>query len=215
MAWFSRFTRFGDAHLVYGQEADMSCGIASVLMCVFKINKIAPGKAALYLEKEIYKKYAAAAGTKYDAKVAEKRGTGPMALVTVLNQLNCGKWKWDKVAAAAASKKIIDTVGVTKGWGPTVTVKPIIVGVDWDSGGAHWVVIDTVREFAGSHYATVCDPWDTNVHVQKLTAGHPFVYEAGQAGFAVDFWGSHKGQSSPYKKSKRGQVKIWGIIHRT
>jgi hypothetical protein len=193
----------------------MSCGIASVMMCAFKINKIAPGKTAVHVEKDIYKKYQAASGNPYNSTVAESTGTGPWNLVAVLNQLNCGSWTWDKVAPNKASTKIIDTVGVTTGFGPTVNVNPIIVGVDWDRGGAHWVVIDTVREFLGSHYATVCDPWDTNVHVQKLKKGDPFVYEAGQAGFAVDFWGSHKGQSSPYASSKRGQVKIWGIIHRT
>jgi hypothetical protein len=29
MAWLTRFTRFGDMHALYGQEAVMSCGIAS------------------------------------------------------------------------------------------------------------------------------------------------------------------------------------------
>jgi hypothetical protein len=54
MAWFSRFTRFGDMHLVYGQEANMSCGIASVMMCVFKINKLNPGATSVTVEQDIY-----------------------------------------------------------------------------------------------------------------------------------------------------------------
>jgi len=38
MAWFTRITRFGDVHLVYGQEHDRSCGLACIMMCVFKLN---------------------------------------------------------------------------------------------------------------------------------------------------------------------------------
>ena len=65
MAWFTRLTRFGDAHLVYGQEANMSCGIASVMMCVFKVNKLKPGAASVTVEKDIYQKYSQALGSAY------------------------------------------------------------------------------------------------------------------------------------------------------
>ena len=53
MAWFTRFTRFGDVHLVYSQEAENSCGIACVMMTVFKISKLSPGVRSLYKEKQI------------------------------------------------------------------------------------------------------------------------------------------------------------------
>jgi hypothetical protein len=211
MAWFSRVTRFGDVHLVYGQEANMSCGIASVMMCVFKINKLKPGADAVTVEKDIYKKYESASGGQYKAN---KVGTAPQHLVTVLNGLNCGSWKWDKVAANDAPKRIIDVVGVS-GLGPVVNVNPLIIGIDWEVKGAHWVVVDTVRMAFGTHYATVCDPWDTNVHIQSMTVGSPFVYEAGQGGFAVDFFGAHKGQTKPYAATKKGQTQKWGMIYRT
>ena len=211
MAWFSRFTRFGDAHLVYGQEANMSCGIASVIMCVFKINKLKPGSQAVHVEKDIYDKYSSASGAKYKP---EQKGTRPEHLVTVLNSLDCGKWKWQAVGSLAATQRIIEVVGTTNGVGPTVTVNPVIVGVDWDGGGAHWIVIDTVRSFMGSKYATICDPWDTNVHIQKVETGKPFEYMAGEGGFSVDFWGTHKGQTSPYGATDRGVLKTWGMIYR-
>ena len=57
MAWFTRFTRFGDVHLVYAQEQQNSCGIACVMMTVFKINKLTPGVRALHTEREIYGVY--------------------------------------------------------------------------------------------------------------------------------------------------------------
>jgi len=211
MAWFSRFTRFGDAHLVFGQEADMSCGIASVLMCVFKINKITPGAQAVHVNKDIYNAYSKASGGRYQP---QRRGTHPTHLVTVLNSLNCGTWMWTQVAAGAAAQKIVDLVGVTAAPGPTITVNPIIIGVDWDSGGAHWAVVDTVRSFVGTNYATICDPWDANVHIQAITGGKPFIYKPDEAGFAVDFWGEHKGQTSPYPAGSKGRIQTWGLIHR-
>lgn len=210
MAWFSRITRFGDAHLVYGQEARMSCGIACVLMCAFKINKIVPGVQALHRENEICDAYAAASGRAYQP---EDKGTHQTHLVTVLNGLNCGTWKWKAVSGTEASQEIIDAVGTT-GLGPTLGVNPIILGIDWEKGGAHWVVIDTVRQLGSDHWATICDPWDANVHVTSLLPGHPFRYEAGQGGLAVNFWGTTKADARPYAPDKVGVVKKWGMIYR-
>ena len=193
MAWFSRFTRFADTHLVYGQEANMSCGIASIIMCVFKINKLAPGTDAVQVEKDIYNLYSKASGGAYKP---ETEGTFPVHLATVLNGLNCGTWVGDWVSGAAASKLIIDTVGVSTGIGPLMNVNPVIAGVGWAGGGGHAVVIDTIREVAGTKYATVCDPWDANVHIAEINATAPFVYDAGRSGFHVNFWGSTKNQTT-------------------
>ncbi|MCC7427957.1 MAG: hypothetical protein IT557_13715 [Alphaproteobacteria bacterium] len=214
MAWFTRFTRFGDAHLVYGQEANMSCGIASVMMCIFKVNKLKPGHTAVTIEKQIYKEYEAAIGSAYKP---EEVGTFPQHLATILNKFTKGdgSWKWHKLAPEEVSGRVISRVGVTSGLGPTIDVKPMILGVDWDLGGAHWVVVDTVREMLGSNYATICDPWDANVHLQKIKRGSPFVYHAGEGGFSMNFGGKTKGDASPYDNTSRGMVKTWGMIYRS
>lgn len=212
MAWFSRFTRFGDMHLVYGQEANMSCGIASVMMCIFKINKLKPGKTAVTVEKAIYKKYEAAMGSAY---APETVGTYPNHLAAVLNSFTKGNWRWHQTPVNDVPQVLIDQVGVTTGLGPTVQVNPVILGVDWDLGGAHWVVVDTVREPLGTKYATICDPWDTNVHIQEIKTGGPFVYDAAQGGFMINLWGTHKGEKNPYVgNAAKGQVKTWGMIYR-
>lgn len=212
MAWFTRFTRFGDVHLVYGQEKNMSCGIASVMMCVFKINKLTPGKTALTVETDIYAKYQKAWGQTYTAIQADQFGTYPQHLATILGEFTGKTWRGRTVAPQAIPQLLIDKVGVRKGIGPSVSVSPVILGVDWDLGGAHWIVVDTIRSFAGNYYATVCDPWDTNVHIQKFSPGSAFKYHAGEGGFTIDFGGKHKGNASPYDNTSKGMVKTWGII---
>lgn len=203
MAWFSRFTRFGDAHLVYGQEENMSCGIASIIMCVFKINKLSPGAGSLYAEKEIYDLYAKASGGAYKP---ETQGTHPVHLATVLNGLNCGTWTGAMVSGADAAKQIIDSVGISSGFGPTMNFSPVIAGVGWAGGGGHAVVIDTIRDFMGTKYATVCDPWDANVHIEEISAKKPFVYNAGKGGFHVNFWGDTKNETkSAYGATDQGK----------
>lgn len=45
------------------------------------------------------------------------------------------------------------------------------------------MVIDTVNNFFGQLYASVCDPWDGDVHVTPFTIGSPFVYSARNLAF--------------------------------
>jgi len=201
MAWFSRITRFGDVHLVFGQEANMSCGIASVLMCVFKINKFSIGKDAVKKNTEVYDAYSRISGGRYKP---ETQGTHPDHLALVLNELNCGSWKGGYVSAQEVSRVIDRNVGASGGIGPVATVNPVIAGVGWQGGGGHAIVVDTVRKWNGKSYATVCDPWDSNVHITPFDASKPFSYEAGKGGFSVDFSGTHKGQTQPYPSAAKG-----------
>jgi hypothetical protein len=213
MAWFSRFTRFGDVHLVYGQEADKSCGIASVMMCIFKLNKLKPGSTSLTVETDIYTRYEETmGGVPYDAAQA---GTFPSNLATTLNGFTDGTWSWHKTPVNDVPQTLLNKVGLTPGLGPVLDVEPVILGVDWDQGGAHWVVVDTIRESNGVRYATVCDPWDANVHLQKFKVGDPFFYDAASGGFMINFWDATKGDTQPYQgNAAKGQVKTWGMIYR-
>lgn len=213
MAWFSRFTRFGDMHLVYGQEAGMSCGIASVMMCVFKLNKLRPGSKAVTVERDITARYRALVGGSYDS---ESTGTYPQHLAAILTGFTPGTWSWKQMSPESMSQAVIDRVGVRGPVGPAVTVEPVILGVDWDQGGAHWVVVDTVRQILGATFATVCDPWDTNVHIVRLVPGQAFTYHAGAGGLMLNFGGESIAQSRdlPYGNASRGQVKYWGMISR-
>jgi hypothetical protein len=208
MAWFTRFTRFGDAHFVFGQELGNTCGPSSALMCYTKLMKLAPGAAFYGNTNQMEAWYAEWYGKPYDGN---KEGTWPEGLVYALNKAKCGTWTFDTYSPNDTAQAIDWFVGRTSGWGATVKVKPIIVGVNWDgSKASHWVCVDTVREWAGQLYATVCDPWDADVHVQKMKIGTQFVYEAKEE-LHIDFGGTHYSYNQP----STGRVRTWPIIHLT
>jgi hypothetical protein len=207
MAWFTRFTRFGDAHLVYAQEAENSCGIACVLMTVFKINKFTLGRPAVHAERRIYDVYGAAAGATYDGSAY----TYANHLATTLCQLDVGTWTAENIGANAVSQAIMDHVGVqTVGAGPLVNAlvpgAPMITLVGWGTGGAHFVVVDTVNRFAGRLYASVCDPWDGDVHITPFAAGAPFHYVGAASPFSWDLGGTRHEYSTPSVGNSNGWV---------
>lgn len=194
MAWFSRVSRFGDVHMVFGQERQISCGVACVIMAAFKINKIAPGTKALFSESDILAKATAMFGP----NPLGADGFNNPQILQVLNHpdLNMPRWTLARLKPDEVPGKIIREVGVTDGFGPTITVKPMVVGIDWTGGGGHWVVVDTVRTLFGKKYATVCDPWDANVHVVPLEENQTFNYRA-QPVVGVDFWGKRYNYDKP------------------
>lgn len=207
MAWFTRFTRFGDAHLVYAQEKENSCGIACVMMTVFKINKLKLGKKAVHTEKHIYDVYSTASGTTYD-------GTSysfASHLAATLNRLDVGKWKAEYVGKHAVAKALVDHVGTAiVGLGPIINAarggSPMIVLVGWDAGDAHFVVVDVVNNFGGKLYASVCDPWDGNVHVTPFQVGQPFHYTGARVPLSWDLGGTRHSYPAKNPGASNGWV---------
>jgi hypothetical protein len=183
------------------------------MMCVFKLNKLKPGSTSITVETDIYKKYEETmGGTTYEP---DKVGTYPNNLALILNQFTEGTWSWHKTPVNEVPKTLLGKVGLTPGLGPVLDVEPVILGVDWDLAGAHWVVVDTIRESNGIQFATVCDPWDANVHMQRFAVGGPFYYDAASGGFMINVWDATKGDAQPYQgNAARGQVKTWGMIYR-
>jgi hypothetical protein len=212
MGWFTRFTRFGDAHIVFSQEGDNACGIACTMMCVFKINKFRPGAQASYAEQQIYTRYAAASHGPYNGTAY----TYTNHLATTLNGLSCGTWEQANVGQNGVSQAIIDSCGTDYvGAGPLVNALhrnwPIIVLVGWNAGGAHFVCVDTVNNIAGSTWASVCDPWDGDVHITSFEAGQPFVYEGARQPLS---WSLGPGPEHQYGSPSDGTASGW-IVRRT
>lgn len=218
MAWFTRFTRFGDTHAVYAQEEDNSCGIACVMMTVFKINKIVPGKKALHVEKKIYDVYSEVSGSTYD-------GTGYSfctELAKTLNKLNVGTWEGRNIGSNNVSQAIIDSTGIDAAGVALVqaavnpaayvvnqlrTRTPIIVLVDWNKGGAHFVVVDQVNQMpTGTLYASVCDPWDGDVHVTEFQRNAAFTYHGAPVPLSWDLGGRKHNYDTPQTGSPGGWV---------
>ncbi|MBM4077408.1 MAG: hypothetical protein FJ267_17410 [Planctomycetes bacterium] len=215
MAWFSRFTRFGDAHIVYAQEAENSCGIACVMMNVFKINKLIPGAQAVHKEQEVYKVYSEVTGSTYDGSTY----SFATKLAEVLNKLNVGTWQATNVGAANVSQAIVDSVGVDVvgqslggGWPASwianqlKPINPIIVLVGWTAGGAHFVVVDVVNQTPWGMYASVCDPWDGDVHITEFETGRNFNYIGARNAFSWDLGGYRHDYSTTSTGSPNGWV---------
>lgn len=195
-SWFLRIDRFADAHLVAAQNQDMSCGLASIKMVLFKVNKLRPGASSLHTETEIEKRYKKLAKEKVHD--FEKAGADPDVMVSVLNSFGIGNWAIDWPAAGDVGAKVAKYVGVDQfGLGPTGinAIKrgyPVILACYWKGGGGHAIVVDTVTAvpFLGT-YATICDPWDADVHFEKIEAGKPFTYKP-RAVAGVNLWGKVK-----------------------
>ena len=152
-------------------------------MTVFKINKLVPGIRALHSEREIYGVYGRVSHTTYNGSAY----TYANYLASTLNQLRVGRWEAKNVGPAQVPQAIVDAVG-TVGPGPVIDLPdgkyPIIVLVGWNQGGAHFVVVDTVVSVAGLH-ASVCDPWDGDVHIPPVRTGNPFGYVGGARALVV------------------------------
>ena len=195
MAWFSRFTRFGDMHWVFGQEKEISCGVACVIMAAYKINKLRPGVKSSFTEADILARATKLLG-------ANPLGAAGLTIGQITKLLNhadfkMAGWTHTRIPKKTVPKKLISTIGTTGGLGPTVNVKPMIVMVDWKGGGgSHYVVVDTVRTFLGDIYATFCDPWDANVHVVKMEKAKELHY-TGKPAVKLDFGGSHYEYDTP------------------
>lgn len=217
MGWFSRFTRFGDTHLVYAQEAEQSCGIACVMMTVFKINKLVPGAAAITTERQIDRIYGEVSGAPYDGSSYSYC----KFLADTLNKLGVGRWEGRHIGATAVSQAIVDSVGRDVPGssllaGPLSPVSyainqlrsrtPIIVLVGWTAGGAHFVVVDTVNVTPLGLYASVCDPWDGNVHITSFQIGRPFAYSGAPVPLSWDLGGRRHSYDQNLVGSPNGWV---------
>jgi hypothetical protein len=196
-SWFFRIDRFADTHLVAAQGKDQSCGLASIKMVVFKVNKLRPGGAALSTERDIEKRYKQSAGeTTHDF---DQAGSDPAVMVKVLNSFGIGNWAIEWPPLNDVGTKIAQYVGTDQfGLGLTGinALKrgyPVILACYWSGGGGHAIVVDTVTSvpMVGT-YATICDPWDADVHFEKIEAGKPFTY-APTAAIGINFWGDVKG----------------------
>jgi hypothetical protein len=198
MGWFLRFDRFTDSHVVFSQEKDESCGLASCKMVVFKMNKLRPGASAITTERkieQIYRKYAPT------HPGFDKEGSTTSCIVNTLNDLGMGNWASAVNVAASIPKLMLklkyvnyDLVGagvvvnsITRGY-------PVILGVDWLGKDrkyhrGHWVVVDTVNKlpFIDKYWASVCDPWDGDLHVTPFDLKHRFSYTAKEVTFSWSF----------------------------
>jgi hypothetical protein len=202
MGWFLRIDRFTDTHLVFSQEQDESCGLASCKMVVFKMNKLRPNQSSLTSEKrieQIYRKYAPT------HPGFDKAGSSTAGVVNTLNDLGIGNWASRVNVAPLIPELMIKYVNYDLvGAGPVVNTVtrgyPVILGIDWIGKdgkyhGGHWAVVDTINKLpiVDTYWASVCDPWDGDLHVTHFDKKKPFRYKAEEVTFSFNIGGvEHK-----------------------
>jgi hypothetical protein len=193
-SWFLRIDRFSDVHAVAAQSKSQSCMLASIKMVVFKVNKLRPGKAAMQTEARIEALYKQFEGD--PTHDFEKRGANREIGTRVLNALGIGNWATEYPAAGAMPEKIMKYVGVDQfglgitGINAATRGYPVMLRCTWAGKGAHAIVCDTVTHIPliGT-YATICDPWDADVHFVKIEKGKVITYKP-SAAIGINFWGT-------------------------
>jgi hypothetical protein len=199
-SWFMRIDRFADVHMVAAQNKGQSCALASIKMVYFKMNKLRPGTSSLATEQQLESLYKAKAReTVHDF---DQAGSNPQVMVDVLNAMAMGNWAIAWPPLTGVGDLIEKYVGVDQfGLGATginaATRKyPVILACYWQPRGGHAIVVDTVTSvpFMGT-YATICDPWDANVHFEKIEKNKPFTYNP-KAVSGLNFWGETKADQS-------------------
>jgi hypothetical protein len=198
MGWFTRFDRFGDAHICFSQADPMSCGLASIKMVIFKVNKLRPGHDALATEAAIEKIY-----KKYD-NVPDKIGDIGVIfpkLADALNEFGIGNWKSATPPQGQMTEFLVDKLAPDKvGLGLINTAMrgyPIILKVEWPSsgagiaGGAHAVVLDTINKIpiVDAWWGSICDPADGDVHITRMRKNAVLNYVGKAVKFSKNLFG--------------------------
>ncbi len=228
MAWFARIDRYGSAHLVRsqdtvlknGQDNSNSCGIASMLMVNFKVKKhlmaigavgsfapvsTVPGaftgfqltksaiNEAVKSEPEVYKVYTSVTGSIYDGSTY----SDGMQFPAVLRRLNLGDWECVNVGQTGMFDAIKNA---------TDDGTPVIVHCAWNSGGAHFMVVDETHTMIGSSIC-VCDPWDGELRLVDARPNSVINYDPNAFVFSIAFGGNrHK-----YDSACPGKLSGWLI----
>lgn len=216
-SWFLRIDRFADVHLVAAQNQDQSCGLACIKMVVFKVNKLRPGTSSLTTEHELEKRYKQEAGEK--AHDFDLTGSSPSVMVKVLNSIGIGNWALESPPLNDVGTRVAKYVGTDQfglgltGINAALRGYPVILACYWAGGGGHAIVVDTVTNVpALGIYATICDPWDANIHFEKIEAGKPMTYKP-SAVSGVNFWGSTAVERKGGSRPPAGNGTIKAIIY--
>jgi hypothetical protein len=177
MAWFPRITRLG-THMVYGQQAQDSCGIACVIMVNYLMKKwelpltlSSPVRQEFVRdvfrsESEIDAAYSKVVGYPYNGSSPTYAGQ----LASVLNELNIGHWQALNLSAKKVPNMILSSCFGAQG-------APVIALVNWRDGGGHFVVCDMTGRIGGQTCADFCDPYDTAVHTLRIARDQAINYQ--------------------------------------
>jgi len=145
----------GQNHILATQEKSHSCGIACVGMIIGRM------RGQLFEEKVLRQYSGEFDQGKYNAMptAGYKAGVG-----TEMENLSI---MLRKASISASMTHVADVLSAFK---KASMSKPILAHVEWDGGGAHFVVVDGVYD---GIRAVVCDPWEGLREVNNLPLYNP------------------------------------------
>jgi len=226
MAWFSRFDRYGSAHMVRSQDTVMaggtdssnSCGISSIMMVNFKVKMhlLLRGLAAgagvqaspvgTFVGGQLADGIAAAQATEPEIYQIYTDVTGSpydgasysdcTYFPTVLQRLGLGSWE-----TVWINGSMFDAIKAATDDG-----YPCIALCHWTGGGGHFCCIDETHTFI-SNTISVCDPWDGEQRIVSAPSGGTIPYDP--SGFVFSTGAFFGGNRHTYDSAAPGAFDGW------
>jgi hypothetical protein len=94
-------------------------------------------------------------------------------MAELLNSFGIGQWQATNVGDTGVTAAAVASASFFQ-----LSTVPIMVHVDWNGYGGHWVMIDYMfkKPIGNGYWAVVADPWDGHVHVTSMTPGQRVTY---------------------------------------
>lgn len=172
MRWYLRATRFGTFHLVRLQESENSCGPNSAMMVHARMNRLTTVTDGMAIEQSMIETVRANVPSLAAWDPATEY-TDADQLAELLNSFGIGQWEAEDVGEGGVTAAAVESASLFQ-----LSTVPLIVHVDWNGYGGHFVMIDGMikKPIGNGYWGLVADPWDGHVHVTTMTTGHRVRY---------------------------------------
>jgi hypothetical protein len=172
MRWYVRTTRFGTVHLVRMQESENSCAPNCAMMVHCRMNKLTNITDGMAIEQSMIKNVRSTVTGKA-AWDPDTEYTNAADMAQLLNSFGIGQWTSGNVGDTGVTAAAVDSASFFN-----LSTVPIMIHVDWNGAGGHWVMIDYMfkKPWAKGYWGVVADPWDGHVHVTDMTPGARVTY---------------------------------------
>ncbi|HEX7757856.1 MAG TPA: hypothetical protein VF459_00015 [Caulobacteraceae bacterium] len=228
MAWFSRFDRYGSAHMVRSQDtvtqggadSSNSCGISSIMMVNFKVKAhlLLSGLAAgAAVQANANRGSTFTGGTLADG-VRAALATEP-EIYRIYTDVTGSPYDGSSYSDCRYFPSVLRRLGL--GAWETVSIGgsmfdaiksatdgglPVIALCHWTNGGGHFCCIDETHTTFGNTIS-VCDPWDGEQRIVSASGGGAISYDP--SGFVFSTGNAFGGNRHTYDSASPGAFDGW------